>query len=358
MMTTPALDVGKFAKLEYDNAKQIQADRSLDPTYLPVIYETDDKDDPFSKKTWHKANPGIASGFLSEDVIAQEARDAQRDQTRLHSFKVLRLAQWAEAGSGYLDLTAWNDCSVDFFGPGGEMLVDVRGMDCWFGLDMAGTTDLASLCMLFWDEVEGVAYALWRHWSTDAMKGRLDAYTQGQWSVWAGKESTSVRLFHGDWIDADGVAEEVVDLTQTYHPHAIGIDSYRGQKMYQLLGLDAGLPVDHLRQTGHAMQAATERTQAMVSKRRLFHNGDPVARWCAMNCGVKYDWQGFPKVVKQDLDPNVRIDAIAALLMAMDRRLAWERDGSGEVKVWNADDFDPETVEDRPKAKILVGSLQ
>ena len=34
MMTTPSLDTGKFARLEYDNAKQIAADRSLDPTYL------------------------------------------------------------------------------------------------------------------------------------------------------------------------------------------------------------------------------------------------------------------------------------------------------------------------------------
>ena len=25
-------------------------------------------------------------------------------------------------------------------------------MNCWFGLDMAGTTDLASLAMLFWDD--------------------------------------------------------------------------------------------------------------------------------------------------------------------------------------------------------------
>ena len=104
-MTTPSLDVGKFARLEYDNAKQIQADRSLDPTYLPVIYETSEKDNPFVRKTWVKANPGIESGFLDERIIAQEAKDAQRDKTREHAFRVLRCAQWAQAGGGFLDMT-------------------------------------------------------------------------------------------------------------------------------------------------------------------------------------------------------------------------------------------------------------
>ena len=363
MMTTPALQMGKFAKLEYDNAKQIQANRALDPTYLPVIYEAAEKDDPWSEKTWHKANPGLRSGFLSIDTLRQEARDAQRDKTRVHSFKVLRLAQWSEAGYGYLDMTAWTEGAVDFFSEDGtKMLVDLRNMNCFAGLDMAGTTDLASLALLFWDEEEDLAYVLWRHWSTDAMSARLNEHTSGRWNLWVDDESVSLRLFPGDWIDADGLAEEVIELAQTYHPISIGIDSYRGKKMHQLLGIDAGLQVDQLSQTGRAMQAATERVREMVSKRRLFHNGDPVARWCASNCDMKLDAMGFPKIIKRDLDANVRIDAIAALLMAMDRRLKWERDGdTNYVKIWTADDFGPlEADEDegRPKSKIKVGSLQ
>ena len=102
-MTTPALDVGKFARLEYDNAKQIQADRALDPTYLPAIFEADERDDPLKRKTWLKANPGLASGFLDERIISQEAEDAKRDPTRLHSFKVTRCALWAAAGQGFVE---------------------------------------------------------------------------------------------------------------------------------------------------------------------------------------------------------------------------------------------------------------
>ena len=214
------------------------------------------------------------------------------------------------------------------------------GLPCWFGLDMAGTTDLASLAMLWWDDEEDVAYVLWKHWSTVAMSGRLDQHTGGQWRVWADSDSVSLRLFRADWVNAREVAEEIIDLCGRFGPQMIGIDSYRSRTMLQLLEVEAGLPVEMLSQTGRATQAAQERTQAMVAKRRLFHNGDPVARWCAQNTEVTFDGMGFPKIVKRDLDANVRIDAVQALVMAVDSRLKWEREGNvwdTKVFVWDED---------------------
>ena len=41
MLTTPAIGPETFAEQEYRQAKQIQADRSLDPSYLPIIFEAD-----------------------------------------------------------------------------------------------------------------------------------------------------------------------------------------------------------------------------------------------------------------------------------------------------------------------------
>lgn len=348
MMTTPSLDAGRFAKEEYDHAKSILADRSKDPTYLPVIYEADENDDPFKPATWHKANPGIRSGYINERVIAQQAEEARLDRTRLHAFKVQRLCIWADAGGGFLDMTAWDDCA-------GDMKADeFLHLPCWFGLDMAATTDLASLCSLWWDSEEEVAYAAWWHWSTQAMSVFLNQHTHGRWNGYLESDKADVHLFHGDWIDDDAVAEQVVELAGLYYPQAIGIDSFRSRKMMKLLGDQAGLPVDLLSSTGRQMQAATEQAQALVGKRRLNHNGDPVARWCAQNTEVTLDGFGFPKIVKRDLDRHVRIDAMAALCMAVDRKLAWERDG-GEAQVFV---YDPEEPGPEDPAPIYIGDRQ
>ena len=355
IMTTPSVSPDTFAEQEYRYAKMIEADRSLDPTYLPIIYEAGEKDDVFDKKTWIKANPGMGL-FLDEDVIAREAEAAKRDKTQLHPFKVFRCALWAEAGSGFIDMSLWNENVIEFDD------VDLNSMPCWFGLDMAGTTDLASLAMLWWDDENDVAYVLWKHWTTDMMTERLNSHTGGNWKLWLESPSVALHSFSEDWIDGDAVAEEVTELAMTYRPDDIGIDSYRGKEMYSKLYIEQGLQVTQLSQTGRAMEAALERTQQMVSKQRLKHNGDPVSRWCAQNTVVKFDNLQFPKIQKRDLDVNVRIDAMAALNMAMDRRLAWERgDTDNEFTVYDYnEDYEEDDIiepayddEDKP-TKIKV----
>ena len=339
IMTTPAVSPDTFAQEEYINAKQIEADRSLDPTYLPIIYEADEKDDIFDRRTWQKANPGLGV-FLDEEVIAREAEEAKRDKTKVHPFKVYRCAQWADAGSGFIDMSLWNGNVIDFDG------IDLHSMSCYFGLDMAGTTDLASLAMLWWNEEEDVAYVLWRHWTTDKMTERLNSHTKGNWRLWIADTAVNLHSFSEDWIDGNAVAEEVIELAMTYKPEDIGIDSYRGKEMYSRLYIDGGLNVTQLSQTGRAMEAGLERTQQMVSKERLKHNGDPVSRWCAQNTIVKYDNLQFPKIQKRDLDVNVRIDAMAALNMAMDRRLAHERGDIGDTfGVYDFEDDDEEDID-------------
>ena len=125
--------------------------------------------------------------------------------------------------------------------------------------------------------------------------------------------------------------------------------------MFQLLGEAGGLQVDLLSQTGRAMHVATERTQTLVGKRRLFHNGDPVARWCAANTEVVKDAMGYPKIVKRDLDANVRIDAMSALTMAVDRMNAWERDGKvDEIKVFTYND-EPASADKPAAGKLKLG---
>ena len=210
------------------------------------------------------------------------------------------------------------------------------------------------LCF-FWDDDDERAYVLWKHWSTTGMSGRLDDHTGGQWRVWTASDAVALRLFPGDWIPADAVAEEVLDLAAVYHPMSVGVDSFRSRQMFQLLGEVGGLQVDLLSQTGRAMHVATERTQTLVGKRRLFHNGDPVARWCASNTEVVKDAMGYPKIVKRDLDANVRIDAMSALTMAVDRMNAWERDGKvDEIKVFTYND-EPASADTPAAGKLKLG---
>ena len=69
------------------------------------------------------------------------------------AFEVYRLARWADAGHGYLNMRMW-DKGADQVPERDEL----AGMECWFGLDMALNEDLASLAMLFKDDDRGVLW--------------------------------------------------------------------------------------------------------------------------------------------------------------------------------------------------------
>ena len=321
VMTTPSTKVESFARQVYERAKRVEADRSLEPYFLPVIYESDPDDDPWAEATWKKACPALATGFMNLAKYRSEAAVAKIDAVERHKFLVFRLAQWAQAGGGFINLSSWDDNIRQM-----PKLDRLKGLPCFFGLDMAGTTDLASLALLWWDKASSEGWVQWRHWSTKAMGERLNQWTSGAWNVWAADPSVKLVEVPGSWIHSDEVVRQVEADYNRFRPLGIGIDSFRARDMNRQLGEEREMPVQLLNQSAKSMHAATERLRAMVHAGLLFHNGDKIARWAASSCEYKYDSEGFPKLIKSNLDAKVRIDPIAALSMAVDRLNAHERD--------------------------------
>ena len=58
-----------------------------------LSYHAEKDDDPFSRRTWRKANPGLAHLPDLLEVIEREAAEARRDPAALQTFRALRLNQ-------------------------------------------------------------------------------------------------------------------------------------------------------------------------------------------------------------------------------------------------------------------------
>ena len=319
-MTTPSKRVESFAKTEYKRAAEIMSDRTLDYSYVPVIFETDKKNDPPGElETWIKANPAITSGFLNPNVLAQEWKAAEKDPQAMVDFEVFRLAQWQDAGHGFFNMREWD-------GNRREMppIDYLRGLPCYFGLDMSALSDLTSMSILFVDD--GHEWALWRHWTTQSALKSLNEWTANAFQQWIESPVVNCEVFDGDWIETGEVVDRMLEDFQIFEPVEIGMDQYRCREMYRHLGpKGANLPCQLLSQTGRMMQAATERLGNSVAANRLFHNGDPLARWAASNTKVIYTNEEYPKLVKGDpTESECRIDPIDAVNMCYDRWIADE----------------------------------
>lgn len=353
MMTTPDLTVQSFAREEYNYAKQVMDDRALDASYLPVVFEAGKDDDPFDRKTWIKAAPNLGD-FMDEEVYEQEARRAVDNPIAMHSFKVFRLALWADAGTGFINMESWRDNVAEL--PSAE---ELAVLPCVFGLDTSTAHDMTSLCMLWNDEPNECVWALWRHWSTSKMVPELNDMTFGRWNQWRKDPDVDLRIGSGNWIDVAEVAGEVEALAGRFKPIWVGVDSFRSSEIQHFLGEDgAGLPLQTLHSGAKQMQGAVEHVEGLVRAGRLKHNGDPVAEWAAQCTQVTIGVDALPRIHKMDDNRRLRIDPIAALCMAADRLLAVDRGELPEeiVRIWLPDgwDADDEEVEEGQLEELVV----
>ena len=323
-LTTPDPEVESFARDEYNRAKRVLEKRMLEPSYLPIIFECDPKDDPFHEPNWHKANPALKGGWLSIESLRDEANAAKLDPHKLHMFRVFRMALWADAGEGgFVTLTAWDQAAS-------EPPDDLASMMCYGGLDVSASSDVTSWCMA-WQVEPGVMYMQWRHWITETMYRELVQWTQGHMRTWREhpdfREALDLTVHDGKVIDLEQVVATVIADCQHYGIWSLGIDSMRSFEVRRLIDTHApDLPVQLLDQRARSMHAALERTGDLANRSRLLHTGDPFARWMFGNAKVKIV-DGFPKLIKDYItERRKRIDGAAAACMAVDRRLAWEKE--------------------------------
>ena len=131
--TRPASDAHFFARLLEED----------DPSVFALTYAADMDDNPFSVKTWRKANPALSHGLPHMDVLRAEARLAKRDPAELATFRSLRLNQGtSEVESRMLiDAMTWREVET-------EELPPREGPVC-FGIDLGGTAAF-SACSAYW----------------------------------------------------------------------------------------------------------------------------------------------------------------------------------------------------------------
>jgi len=95
----------------YAHARKVKETPSLDPTFLPIIYEAGQDADWTSEKVWKACNPALGDFRSLEDMRIACAR-AQEIPAQENTFKRLFLNQWTEQASRWIQMPAWDACNV------------------------------------------------------------------------------------------------------------------------------------------------------------------------------------------------------------------------------------------------------
>src|SRR5580765_6923058 len=108
-ITTAGYDRHSILWELYSHAKRVAAQPTLDPTFLPILYEAPMDADWTDEAVWHACNPALGDFRSLEEMRVACAR-AQEIPAQENTFRRLYLNQWTEQASRWLQLTAWDAC--------------------------------------------------------------------------------------------------------------------------------------------------------------------------------------------------------------------------------------------------------
>lgn len=279
-----------------------------DPTMFGVIYTIDDKDDPFDRATWAKANPNWLVSVLPDDMEAA-ARKAEGMPSALNNFLTKRLNVWVNGGeSPWIAPKAWEVCADRNL-----QLADFAGEKCWMGLDLAQKKDFAALCLVF--QRDGVWFVFSRLYLNElAVQESGNAHLSG----WA--RAGYVQVTDGDITDFDVLADDMRRDCRQFEVQEIAFDPALSMYFAGKL-IEEGLPLVEIAQRSLFFTPPLIQVENLVLEKKLKHDGNPVMSWMVSNVVVKVSkFNELRSPTKER--PENKIDGPMAMLMALGRALA------------------------------------
>jgi phage terminase large subunit-like protein len=308
MITTAGFDRTSICWEQRSYGLAVQQGRMDDPSFYTYISAADESDDWLDPKVWAKANPNLDVTVSSEYIATESARAVQSPAYQ-NTFRRLHLNQWTQQESRWLDMRAWDACNAP--------LGDLEGRVCYAGLDLASTTDIAALVLVFPPEAEDEpTWLLPFFWIPQANLVERSRRDRVPYAAWL--RDGLVYATPGTVIDYDAILEQLKQLAARYRIGEIAFDRWGATRISTQL-TDAGFTMVEFGQGYASLSAPTKELLRLVLGARISHGGNPVLRWMADNVTVEQDAAGNVKPSKGK--SREKIDGIVACIMGLDRAL-------------------------------------
>ena len=290
----------------YRHALRVRETPSIDPTFLPLIYEAPTEADWTSERVWKKANPALGDFRSLEDmrILCQRAQEIPAQE---NNFRRLYLNQWTEQSARWVPMAAWDACKAQDASP------PARGRRCYLGLDLASTRDLTALVGVFPDD-RGFDVRAQFFIPELNIRERVNR-DRVPYDLWQREDWVTVTP--GNVVDYERVRAAVLEWAALYDVREIAYDPWNATDLVQRLQDQDGLACVPMRQGFASLSAPTKALEAAILSKRLRHDGHPVLRWNLSNVAVETDAAGNLKLSKKA--STEKIDGAVALVMALDR---------------------------------------
>lgn len=272
---------------------------------LGLIYTIDDGDDWRDPRVWVKANPMLGVTPLL-DQMQRYCLDAQTTPGLEAEFRVKCCSEWANAGSAWLSMAAWDACADRTL-----TLDRFVGQPCWIGADLAQLDDLAAVALVFADGDRLVAFVRC-YLPEDVVLERARAVPE--YRLW--RDRGELVLTAGSMIDFSRIEADIRAWCKRFSVRDICFDQFGSVQITGAL-FNSGLPARMEQKNAKTTTGPARELETRVRHDRFRHDGNTCVRWQASNVVIRrgVDDSIVPKKDHPE-SPN-KIDAVDAVILAI-----------------------------------------
>jgi phage terminase large subunit-like protein len=320
IISTAGYDRNSICWELHERVRQKNAGIIDDPTLYGVIYGVPEDANWEDEREWAKANPSLDQIFGIDDLRTAYQK-AKGSPVKENLFRRLRLNQWTASEVRWMDMKHWNAC--------GGQLPDLKGRQCYAGLDLARKTDLTALSLVF--PIDGEYFALLHYWMPAEGINDKEKRDKVPYQLWA--EQGWLTLTPGNVTDYRYIRDTLAEYRKLYNILEVAFDPWGAILIAGDLTSD-GFTMVECRQGFKTMSPPTKELECLVLEGKFHHGDNPVLRWNVDNTVLVID--KVENVQPDKSKSTQRIDGVVATIMALDRAL---RHGSG-VSIYESQGID------------------
>lgn len=290
----------------YSYACNIVDGKFTDDSFLPILYELDDREEWTDFTKWEKANPGLGTIKKIDDLIrkVEKAKHNPKDVSGVLT-KDFNIRDTISS--------AW----LTFDDINNEKTFDInRFRNCYAigGADLSITTDLTCATLLMMDKDTQERFVHQMYWlPRDNFEKRVqqDKIPYDKWL-----QQGLIRLCNGNSINYSDVTAWFLEMVNDYGitPLWIYYDSYSAKYWVEEMEQN-GFKMVRCIQGAKTLSLPMQMMGADLQAKKINYNNNPILKWCLTNTGVVTDRNGNIVPVKNQA-AKMRIDGMASMLDA------------------------------------------
>jgi phage terminase large subunit-like protein len=292
---------------QHEYARKVLEGDIEDDEYFAFISCADENDDWTDPALWEAVNPNYGVS-VKPDYLAAECKKAEESPAFQNTFLRYHTNIWTQQVTRWIDMRKWNDLEV----------VDPEGLrrkQCYAGIDLAATTDIAALALLF-PRDDGGCDLMTRFWVPEETARSVSERRIATYNAWA--EQGALILTPGNVIDYDFIRNELNELSKKYRITEVGYDPWNATK-FALECQGDGFRMMEVRQGFISMSEPSKAFEKLVMAGGLRWDGNAVMRWMVSNVTKKEDPAGN---IKPDKSTSTgKIDGVVAAIIALSRHV-------------------------------------